>query len=84
MASYVVETSQNFGLLVFLLPFLVIANVILKIHDEISSGYIKNKLNRMSYKDVMKEYFLVALKSSLLVIFVYLFIFLISSVMIFK
>ena len=80
LASYVVETSQNFGLLVFLLPFLVIANVILKIHDEISSGYIKNKLNRMSYKDVMKEYFLVALKSSLLVVFAYLFIFLISCI----
>ena len=80
LSVYVVETSEKFGLLVFLLPLIVIVNVVFKIHDEISSGYIKNKLNRMKYSDILKEYFSSALKSALLVPLIYTLIFLSSCV----
>lgn len=78
LAVYVVEVANNFGLIVFLLPLIVIVNVVFKIHDEISSGYIKNKLNRMSYKQLLQEYFGIAMKSALVIPLIYIFIFIVS------
>lgn len=80
LASYVVETSNNFGILVFLSPLTMILLVVFKIHDEISSGYIENILTRVSYKQLMKIYISIALKAALLIPFLYIFIFLISCI----
>lgn len=78
LSTYVIETSSTFGLVVFLLPLIVIINVVFRIHDEISSGFIKNKLSRMSYSKLLREYFLKAMKVSLIIPLIYIFIFGIS------
>lgn len=79
LASYVVETTSNFGLIAYLSPLIMILLVVFQIQDEISSGYIKNMLTRTSYKKILKKYILVAAKTALLIPLMYAFILLIAS-----
>ena len=79
LASYVVETTDNFGLIAYLSPLIMILLVVFQIQDEISSGYIENMLTRMSYKKILKKYILVAAKTALLIPLMYALILLISA-----
>ena len=79
LASYVVETTNNFGLIAYLSPLIMILLVVFQIQDEISSGYIKNMLTRTSYKKILRKYILVAAKTALLIPLMYAFILLIAS-----
>ena len=49
-----------------LAPLIVILQTISKLHCEFSSGFIKNTLTRMSYKDYLKKIYLTSLKSALI------------------
>ncbi|MDD5888411.1 MAG: hypothetical protein PUC82_02860 [bacterium] len=79
LASYVVETTTNFGLIAYISPLIMILLVIFQIQDEISSGYIENMLTRTAYKKILKKYILVAAKTALLIPLMYAIILLISA-----
>lgn len=79
LASYVVETTSNFGLIAYLSPLIMILLVVFQIQDEISSGYIENMLTRTGYKKILKKYILVAAKTALLIPLMYALILLIAS-----
>lgn len=65
--------------IVVLAPLLVILQTIHFLHKEFSSGFLKNKLTRMSYKQYQKKFFTVSLKSAIILPLIILTIFILSG-----
>lgn len=61
-------------------PLLVIIQTIYFLHKDFSSGFIKNKLTRMTYDKYKKSIYLTSLKSALILPFIIITIFTVSSI----
>lgn len=75
-SSIVRHTS--FSVLQFLSPLLIIFVVIGSIHNEFSTGFYKNVLQRTKYKDYIKEKYKVVIKAALIFPIALLIVFLLS------
>lgn len=66
--------------IVILGPLLVIIQIVHFLHKEFSSGFIKNNLTRMSYKQYQKKIYRTSLKSALVLPLIIIIVFLISAI----
>lgn len=81
--SHYFEVTYHYiiNYITILAPLIVILQTISKLHCEFSSGFIKNTLTRMSYKDYLKKIYLTSLKSALILPAIIIVTLLISTLM---
>ncbi len=75
----VVEYTK-FGMLQFISPLLIIIIVVGTVHDEFSSGMLRNKLTRKKYRFFLIDTYKIAIKSALVMPFSLLLVFSLSCV----
>lgn len=81
LSSYVIKTSESFGILAFISPLIMISLVVFEIQNEINTGYITYILTREKYSSLIKKYTFIAIKTALIIPFIYLLVFLLSLVL---
>lgn len=81
--SFIVYATHttSFSIFIYIFPIIAMIIVLSKVHNEIKTGYFENILLRTKYRDMIKKYIYVSLKSCLIVPIIYIIICIISCIL---